>query len=137
MRTIVLAVAVGVVAGCATLSGEIEDGGRAYRETINAPVESNLEPLAAEPSIRLLDEPLSDRNARQSARRGGGEPASACQAEMWQHLIGMSEAEATAEDLPEKVRVVPFQALVTMDYLPDRLNLHLDRSGVVFRVVCG
>ena len=138
MRTIALAVAVGVIAGCATLTGEIDDGGRAYRQTIDAPVAANLEPLAAEPSIRLVDEPLPERGAaREGARRIGGEPASACQAELWQRLVGMSEAEVRQEALPETYRVVAYDAIITQEYLPDRLTIHLDRNGDVFRVVCG
>jgi hypothetical protein len=137
MRTIGLALVAGMLAACATLSGEIDDKGRAYRETIDAPVGANLEPSAAEPSIQLFSGRIPARGSAGEEARERPEPQSACQAERWQSLISMTEAEARGEPLPEVVRVVPYQGIVTQDYREDRLNIYLDSMGRVFRVTCG
>ena len=136
MRTIGLALAAGMLAACATLSGEIDDGGRAYRETIDAPIEANLEPSAAEPSITLFSGRIPSRATAEDTRERP-KPDSACQAERWQSLIGRTETDARREPLPEVVRVIPYQGMVTQDYLPERLNIYLDSMGMVFRVTCG
>jgi len=125
------------LAGCAGLNGDIDDGGRAYREAQNAPIDSNLEKLAAEPSITLVRERIPTRGERAEIARAASEPRSACDAEKWQVLIGRVEAGFADENLPEVTRVVPYGGFVTEDYRPDRLNLYLGPDERVFRVVCG
>lgn len=125
------------LAGCAGLNGDIDDGGRAYREAQNAPVDSNLEKLAAEPSITLLRERIPSRAERAEIARAASVPQSACDAERWQVLIGRERDGFENESLPERTRVVRDGMLVTQDYFPDRLNIYLGPDGRVFRVVCG
>jgi hypothetical protein len=137
MRTLTVALLACALAGCGALSGTVDDGGRAYRETINAPIDARLEPLAAEPSIQILNDRIPMRGG---GGGGGGRDAgesSACEAERWQHLIGMEEADVRAERLPESVRVIEWGGMVTQDYQPGRLNVHLDQNGRVYRVLCG
>jgi hypothetical protein len=138
MRTLTTALCVGVLAGCAALSGEVDDGGRAYREATQAPVDANLEPLAGEASIQIFNDRLPSRaDLGGGGRSGAGEPASACQAERYQNLIGTAQAEIDRRSLPEPSRVVEWGAMVTQDYQPNRLNVHLDQGGRVYRVICG
>ncbi|RPA99349.1 hypothetical protein L873DRAFT_1738630 [Choiromyces venosus 120613-1] len=40
-------------------------------------------------------------------------------------------------DLPEKHRVIPPGAMVTKDYYPDRLNVHVDGEGNATHVTYG
>jgi hypothetical protein len=123
-----------MLAGCASL-GNVDDEGRVYREAIDAPVHANLEPLAGEPSIRILRDPIPARGAFGS---GGDEgESSACEAEHWQQLIGMTMADAQAQDLPDATRIVEWGGMVTQDYVPSRMNVHLDQNGRVYRVICG
>jgi len=125
------------LAGCAGLNGDIDDGGRAYREAQNAPIDANLEKLAAEPSITIFRERIPSRSERAEIARAASEPQSACDAERWQVLIGRQRDGFENENLPERTRVVRDGMLVTQDYLPDRLNIYLGPDGRVFRVVCG
>ncbi len=136
MRTptvaVVLAVA-GLLAGCGSL-GTVDDDGRVFQQAIDAPVGATLEPLAAEPSIEILNDRIPGRGF------GRGEEvarASGCEAESWQHLIGMTQADATAEDLPDSTRVVEWGSMVTQDYVPARMNVYLDQTGRAYRVICG
>ena len=39
--------------------------------------------------------------------------------------------------LPERTRIIPPGTAVTMDYIPDRLNLEVDDQGLITRVYCG
>ncbi len=137
MRTLTTALLAGVLAGgCATFTGSVDDKGRAYRETNEAPVAANLEPLAADPTIRIFNDRLPTRGGRDQAR-AGGEPPSACEAERWQHLLGVPQSDVEAEDLPDSARIVEWGEVVTQDYEPSRLNVQLDQRGRVYRVICG
>jgi hypothetical protein len=137
MRTLTTVLAAAALAGCAALSGNVDDGGRVYREAMDAPVDANLEPLAGEASIELFNDRLPTRSSFGSGSRSGGEPESGCQAERWQNLIGMTSAEAQGQDLPGGARVLEWGSIVTQEYLPTRMNVHLDQGGRVFRVICG
>lgn len=39
--------------------------------------------------------------------------------------------------MPERTRIIPPGTAVTMDYIPDRLNLEVDSQGQITRVYCG
>ena len=39
--------------------------------------------------------------------------------------------------MPERTRFIPPGTAVTMDYIPDRLNLEVDSYGFITRVYCG
>jgi hypothetical protein len=144
MRTLATALAAGVLAGCASVLagcasgpiGRIDDRGRAFETTNEAPVAANLEPLAAEPTIELFNDRLPGFG-RGSDQRAEGADRSACQAERWQRLIGMRKADVEEQQLPDDARVVDWGDAVTQDYEPKRLNVQLDQGGRVYRVICG
>ena len=65
-----------------------------------------------------------------------------CDAARAKSLIGRKrspkvEAEALRLTGAGAVRWIPPGTMVTMDYRPDRLNLHLDRRGRILRANCG
>ncbi|MEO1014985.1 MAG: I78 family peptidase inhibitor [Pseudomonadota bacterium] len=66
----------------------------------------------------------------------GFDDPDACGASRYESLIGTNIAAVT---LPEgrKVRVLKPGAIATMDYSPNRLNIHVDEDGVITRVRCG
>ena len=68
----------------------------------------------------------------------GAEPAAedACGAADYRALVGAPLAAVT---LPADLgaRIVRPDSAVTLDYRPDRLNIHVDRAGVIERVDCG
>lgn len=47
------------------------------------------------------------------------------------------EAEALLLTGAASLRWIAPNTMVTMDYRPDRLNLHLDRRGRILRINCG
>jgi hypothetical protein len=132
MRLLFLACAAGALAGCASI-GNVEDDGRTFQRGQDAPVSANLEPLAAEPTI-VLNDRIPGRGQGSS---GSVSEDSACMAERWQHLIGATRAQVEAEALPANVRLIEWGAMVTQDYVPARMNVHLDQNGRVYRVICG
>jgi hypothetical protein len=134
MRLLFAACVLGTLAGCGALSGNVDDGGRVFREAQEAPISANLEPPAAEPSIEILSDRIPGRGVGGS--RNVSED-SACEAERWQQLIGMTAADVQSQRLPENVRVIEWGGMVTQDYVPARLNVHLDQNGRVYRVICG
>lgn len=62
-----------------------------------------------------------------------------CGAEAHADLVGqpVAQAEALAGTLPGPVRIHPVGAMLTMDYLPHRLNIAHDADGIVVSVRCG
>jgi peptidase inhibitor I78 family protein len=71
-----------------------------------------------------------------------GDTGHDCDAAKAKSLVGRKrspkvEAEALRLTGAGSVRWIPMGAMVTMDYRPDRLNLHLDRKGRIVRVNCG
>jgi hypothetical protein len=71
--------------------------------------------------------------------RGAGRTCAAHKAKV---LIGRTrsaktEAEARRLTGAGAIRWVPMGAMVTMDYRPDRLNIHLDRHGRIRSLDCG
>lgn len=61
---------------------------------------------------------------------------SMCLTDEQQALVGRSEAEARLV-LPGNARIIAPDALITQDYLPNRVNADLNSKGVVTRVWCG
>ncbi len=68
-----------------------------------------------------LDEPAQDQ----------------CGASSRQHLVGTMASNLDASTLPEFSRVIAPGTMVTRDYRPMRLNIHVGDSGQVERVDCG
>ncbi|KAH7310480.1 hypothetical protein B0I35DRAFT_481796 [Stachybotrys elegans] len=66
-------------------------------------------------------------------------------AEQWQNkLVGktLSDSESNENcfckrDLPQGTRIVEPGMLLTMDHVPDRLNVHVTEDGIVSHVVHG
>ena len=59
-----------------------------------------------------------------------------CAAENYEALVGNELAAIT---LPDDLlhRVIKPNDAVTMDYNPDRMNIHVDANGVITEVECG
>lgn len=52
-------------------------------------------------------------------------------------LIAQLQQSFAKRDLPESHRVIPPGAIVTKDYRPDRLNVHVRDDGTVSHVTHG
>ena len=72
----------------------------------------------------------------QAARAEGAEDA-VCAAEDFAYLIGQSRAEAAAANLPEPYRIYGEGDVVTMDHVPDRINVVVGEDEIVTEVKCG
>jgi hypothetical protein len=83
-----------------------------------------------------------------AAAQGGDEPirergtGRTCDAGKAQSLVGRIADEALAAEAMRltgagALRWVPMGAMVTMDYRPDRLNIHLGPRNEVTRIACG
>lgn len=65
-----------------------------------------------------------------------------CQAEAIQDYVG-EEYRAALEQIlanqsgAQRVRVIRPDEVYTMDYRPDRLNIHLDEQGTISELRCG
>jgi hypothetical protein len=71
-----------------------------------------------------------------------GETGHHCDAAKAKKLVGRkrspaAEREALRLSGAAMVRWIPIGTMVTMDFRPDRLNLHLDRKGRILSVNCG
>jgi hypothetical protein len=64
-------------------------------------------------------------------------PADACNATGWTWLIGETVDVVAASTFPAPMRVIGPGDPVTMDYLPNRLNVVYDEAGIVTDVYCG
>jgi hypothetical protein len=51
--------------------------------------------------------------------------------------IGQSVDSEKLETLGRPYRILPPGAMATMDYVPERVNFHVDDKGIVLRVRCG
>lgn len=71
---------------------------------------------------------------------GYGDPVGGvnqCGALDLQFLVGSPASVLDTMRFNKPVRVIRPGMAVTMDYLPDRLNIELDRTGRISRVSCG
>lgn len=60
-----------------------------------------------------------------------------CGANRLSHLVGAPLPDIETLDTPGRVRVIRPGDRVTMDMLPDRLNIHLDEDDIVVQLRCG
>jgi Peptidase inhibitor I78 family len=60
----------------------------------------------------------------------------ACGADQVQDLIGQPVDESRDRLAPE-ARIIPPNSPITQDYRPDRLNVDLDKDGIITRIWCG
>lgn len=59
-----------------------------------------------------------------------------CPADGYQGFVGKNIAAVIyPSDL--KVRVLQPDTVVTMEYVPDRMNIHVDDDGVITKIICG
>lgn len=66
--------------------------------------------------------------------------ADPCHAADYEYMIGepAPDAEAIAAlEGPKRVRVIGPGDMVTMDHVPQRLNIETDAEGIVLRLRCG
>jgi hypothetical protein len=61
----------------------------------------------------------------------------ACNASGWMWLVGEPVDVVAASTFPAPMRVIGPGDAVTMDYLPNRLNVTYNEAGVVTDVYCG
>ncbi|MGE0739701.1 MAG: I78 family peptidase inhibitor [Hyphomonadaceae bacterium] len=63
--------------------------------------------------------------------------ADTCRMAEYQSFIGRDGASIDQASLPPRARVVCFGCAVTMDHVPERLNLRLGADGKVASLGCG
>jgi hypothetical protein len=63
--------------------------------------------------------------------------ADTCGAARFAHLVGQGPEAARALGLPQRTRIIGHGDPVTMDYLPDRLNIQLGPDGKIRQISCG
>ena len=73
---------------------------------------------------------------------GAGAPALAmgqqdCGSKALQALIGQKSGILAEHDLPQPHRILSPNSIMTMDYRSERLNIYLDRHGVIEKISCG
>jgi len=61
----------------------------------------------------------------------------ACNASGWMWLVGEPVDVVAASTFPAPMRVIGPGDAVTMDYLPNRLNVSYNEAGIVTDVYCG
>lgn len=61
----------------------------------------------------------------------------ACGASALQVLVGMRASEIDLKDHKGDVRIIGPDTAVTMDYVPERLNISTDANGAIKRITCG
>ena len=66
--------------------------------------------------------------------RGG---ALTCNVGDYQYLVGQREADIDRSRLPSAFRIVCAECMVTQDFSPNRLNIHLGTDNRVGSVRCG
>lgn len=63
-------------------------------------------------------------------------PAPVCPAPAYGGLVGTNAAAVTFP-AGQDVRIIGPDTVVTMDYQPERLNLRVNRAGIIVSVDCG
>lgn len=74
-------------------------------------------------------------NAGGSLGLSGSRPSSECGCSPTPN--GITKKYFTKADLPTKTRVLPKGSVVTLDFDPDRLNVHLDEHSIAVKVNYG
>ena len=64
-------------------------------------------------------------------------PQDMCGAGGLQTLLGQDRSVLSTMRFAVPIRIIEFNQAVTMDFNPNRLNILLDRAGVISRVWCG
>ncbi len=61
----------------------------------------------------------------------------ACGDRSWEGLVGQDAEGLNHGILPKRTRIIRPLSAITMDHLPNRLNLVTDAEGVITRTYCG
>ncbi|GAA5075887.1 hypothetical protein KUV65_09645 [Maritalea mobilis] len=60
-----------------------------------------------------------------------------CGAAQYEYLLGQPYQEAEALEFEGPVRIHAFNAMITMDHLPNRINFVYGPDGMIMRISCG
>ncbi|MXP50598.1 hypothetical protein FD733_18520 [Pantoea sp. Eser] len=63
--------------------------------------------------------------------------ADRCGASQYQHYVGKPLTSLQGQHFDQKVRAIPYNYAVTMDFNLSRLNFLADKSGNISQVYCG
>ena len=66
-----------------------------------------------------------------------GNPDTTCAAAGIQNLVGQDVSALAAVLLPEPVRIIRPDEMVTMDFNPARTNIRLDENDRIVEITCG
>ncbi len=136
VRTLTCAAAAGLLAACAALSGDIDDGGRAQRQVEDAPtVIAAQDDVFGETSIEIARQPFDFK--RKDAESADDAPTRKCDATRWDSLLGQDIIGVDRRVLPSVYRVVPHDAAVSQEFREERLSIFLDENSIVTRIECG
>jgi hypothetical protein len=69
--------------------------------------------------------------------QGGMQGEDTCRMAAFAHLLGKHESQIDRSTLPQGARVICATCMVTQDYAPARLNIHLSASGHAASMRCG
>ena len=92
-----------------------------------ASAEIFITPIAPELPPALACEPVG----------WGNDPSQPCGANWLQGMVGQPLSYAYATDAAMNARILRPDAVVTMDYIPHRLNFHVDKADMISRIACG
>lgn len=128
----------GILVGCAGVSGEIDDGGRAQRQIENAPVDyAAKDDVFGQTTIQIARQPLEFRRKdAEAASDDEPAPLAKCDVSRYADILGQDIAGVDFRNLPRVYRVVPAGAMVTQDFREERLSIYLDNANVVDRIAC-
>ncbi|WP_208352202.1 I78 family peptidase inhibitor [Pseudaestuariivita rosea] len=65
------------------------------------------------------------------------EDLASCKADEFPFLIGQTTDDLEETKILQPVRIIRPGAIVTQDYLPQRMNIHVNNAGTVTRLSCG
>ena len=67
----------------------------------------------------------------------GDDMVASCGAEDLQNLIGQPKAVLETMRFSQRIRVITTGMAVTMDFAPNRLNIHVSDAGIITALRCG
>jgi hypothetical protein len=103
---------------------------------------SMLAGLIAFATAACMHEPMTHRDLEEMTARHQREAISrpepdSCGMQAHRHLIGMDGDDIDRSSLPQGTRVICHDCMVTMDHVPQRLNVQLGPDGKVVSLRCG
>ncbi len=79
---------------------------------------------------------MGDKKSAQAAASVDPE-TDQCGASQYQHFVGQPLSALSSQQFTSKVRAIPWNGAVTMDFNLHRLNFMGDKEGNIARVYCG